>query len=211
MKKTRRIRIPASWRRPWIGVAVLAIVAALAIAGCGGSSSSGSSSTSGGSGSEESGASSSTEAPAQGPGHFEISEEARTCLKEHGLEPPAGGKPPAGEGGPPAGGFGGAGGKGAELKEAFEACGVEGPMGKGAPGGAPTNSAAFRTSVKEYVTCVRENGYEMPEPNLSGEGPIFNKSEVNQEDPKFKAASEKCESILHSAGGGSTEGSSTES
>jgi hypothetical protein len=201
MKKTRRIRIPAAWRKPWIGVAVLAIVAALAVAGCGGSSSSGSSS------SEESGASSSSQAAAPGPGHFEISEEARTCLKEQGLEPPEGGKPPAGggpEGGPPAG-FGGAGGKGGKLKEAFEACGVEGPMGKGKPGGAPTNSAAFRSSVKKYAACVRENGYAMPEPNLSGEGPVFSQSEINQEDPKFKAASEKCESILKAPESGGAE------
>jgi len=43
---------------------------------------------------------------------------------------------------------------------------------------------------------VRENGYEPPEPNLSGEGPIFDPSAVNQEDPKFMAASEKCKSQL---------------
>jgi hypothetical protein len=180
---------------------VLAIVAALAVAGCGGSSSSASPT------SEEGTTSSSSQAAGPGPGHFEISEEARTCLKEHGLEPPEGGKPPVGggtEGGPPAG-FGGAGGNGSKLKGAFEACGIEGPMGKGKPGGAATSSAAFRTSVKSYVACVRENGFEMPEPNLSGEGPVFSQSEIDQEDPKFKAASEKCESILRAPAGSGTE------
>jgi hypothetical protein len=202
MKKTRRKRIAARWRRPWIGAAALAVLAVLVIAGCGGSSSSSSSS------SEESTTSSSSGSSSQaaGPGHFEISEEARACLKEQGFEPPEGGPPAggAGEGGPPAG-FGAGGANGGKFKEAFEACGIEGPTGNGKPGGAPTNSAAFRTSVKNYVACVRENGYEMPEPNLSGEGPIFSKSEVNQEDPKFKAASKKCESALKQLKGGETE------
>jgi hypothetical protein len=200
MKKTRRTRTAARWRRPWIGVAALAVLAVLVIAGCGGSSSSGSSS------SEESTSGSSSPAAGAGPGNFEISEEARACLKEQGFEPPEGGPPAgqAGEGGPPAG-FGAGGANGGKFKEAFEACGIEGPTGKGKPGGAPTNSAAFRTSVKNYVACVRENGYEMPEPNLSGEGPIFSKSEVNQEDPKFKAASKKCESALRQLKGGEAE------
>jgi len=198
MKKTRRKRIAASSRRRWIGVAAVAMLAVLVIAGCGGSSSSGSSS------SEESITSSSSQGAGARPGNFEISEEARACLKEQGFEPPEGGPPSGGEGGPPAG-FGGGAANGGKFKEAFEACGIEGPTGKGKPGGAATNSAAFRTSVKNYVACVRENGYEMPEPNLSGEGPIFSKSEVDQEDPKFKAASKKCESDLRQLKAGEAE------
>jgi hypothetical protein len=41
------------------------------------------------------------------------------------------------------------------------------------------NSATLRKSIKEYVACMSENGVELPEPNLSGEGPVFQESEVD--------------------------------
>jgi hypothetical protein len=110
---------------------------------------------------------------------------------------PGGGEPPqGGEGGPPAGGFGGEGSE--EMTKAFEECGVEMPGFKGGPGrgsGAPnTNSTAFRRQVKEYVACVRENGYELAEPNFSGEGPVFAQEE--SESAAFKKASAQCQSLL---------------
>ena len=72
---------------------------------------------------------------------------------------------------------------------------------QGKPGGPSTNSAAFKEQIKEYAACVRENGYDLPEPNLSGEGPVFSESEVDQSDPKFKeAANEKCQSRLGGPG-----------
>ena len=196
MKTKHRSR--KSGRAHLVGLSgVLAVVvAALLLAGCGGSSGSDSSS-------EESSAASSEQAG--GPGGFaEISDETRTCLKENGAElpepgqggPPAGGPP---EGGPPAGGppqgFKG----GAKMKKAFEECGVELPQGK--PEGTPMNSSAFRKSIKEYAACMGENGYDLPEPNVSGEGPVFSESEVDREDPKFEAANEKCESLLGGPGG----------
>ncbi len=177
-------------------VAVLVLAAAL-ITGCGGSSggSSGSSEdTSAAASGEVSGG-----APG-GPGGFEISDEVRACLKEKGVElpePGAGGAPPEGfEGGePPQGGEPPAGFEGGEMNaKAFEECGVEMPQGK--PGGPNVDSAAFQKQIKEYAACVRENGYDLPEPNLSGEGPVFSESEVDQSDPKFKEASEACQDKL---------------
>ena len=143
---------------------------------------------------------------------FNISEEAKACLKEKGLElpgfkggeggPPGGGEggmPKRGEGGPP-GGFGAGGSE--EMKKAFEECGVEKPEFKGGPGGAggkpDTNSAAFQKQVNEYVACVRENGYELGEPNFSGEGPVFEKSE--SESAEFKKASAQCQELLGGPG-----------
>jgi len=180
---------------------VLAVLATVLLAGCGGSGGSESSS-------EETPTASAEQAG--GPGGFaEISDKTRTCLKESGVElpepgqggPPAGGPP---EGGPPAGGppqgFKG----GAKMKKAFEECGVELPQGK--PQGAPMNSGALRKSIKEYVACMSENGVELPEPDLSGKGPVFKESEVDREDPTFKAANEKCQSQLVGTGR-STEGS----
>jgi len=186
-----------------VGMAL--IVGALMLAACGGSS--------GGGGTEASTTTSSTEG---GKGaKFEIAAEDRQCLKEKGVElpefkggeggppmgengePPEGFEPPeGGEGGPPqGGGFG-------ENAKALEECGVElgefkGPGGKRGPN---PNSAAFKKQVKEYVACVRENGYELAEPNFSGEGPIFDKSE--SESAAFKKASEQCQDLL----GGSQEG-----
>lgn len=189
-------------------VAVLVLAAAL-ITGCGGSSGGSSSS------SEDTGAATSGEASSGapgGPGGFEISDEARTCLKEKGIElpePGEGGGPPEGfEGGeppegfePPEGGEPPAGFEGGEMNtKAFEECGVEMPQGK--PGGANVDSGAFQKQIKEYAACVRENGYDLPEPNLSGEGPVFSESEVDQSDPKFKEASEACQDKLTPQGSG---------
>ena len=180
-----------------VGLAgVLAVVvAALLLAGCGGSGGSESSS-------EESSAASSEQAGVPG-GFPEISDETRSCLKEKGVElpepgqggPPAGGPP---EGGPPAGGAPQGFKGGAKMQKGFEECGVELPQGK--PEGAPMDSSAFRESIKEYATCMGENGYDLPEPNVSGEGPVFKESEVDREDPKFEAANEKCQSVLGGPG-----------
>jgi hypothetical protein len=181
-----------------LAICVALALGALVLAGCGGSSGASSSST----------AETSTTA---------ISTEARACLKKKGVElpefksgeggqgAPKGGEPgqmleggemPGGEAGPPADGFGGAGSE--EMTEAFEECGVEIPAFKGGPGGeggAPdTNSTAFKTQVKEYVACVRENGYELAEPDFSGEGPVFAQEE--SESAAFKKASAQCQGLL---------------
>lgn len=182
---------------------VLAVLATVLLAGCGSS------------GGSESSSEETTASSEQAGGFADISEETRSCLKEKGVElpepgrggPPAGG-PPEGtppEGGPTAGGPPQGFGKGgAKMKKAFEECGVELPQGK--PEGPPMNSGAFRKSIKEYVACMGESGVELPEPNLSGEGPVFKESEVDREDPKFKAASEKCQSRLGAPGGPPEEG-----
>lgn len=197
-------------KRTMLGTALAIVLGALVLAGCGGSSGGGSTETSttasARTGSEGSGSEGTTTA-GKGGGIFDISEEAKACLKEKGVELPelnkgGAGPPRSGEkgelpeGGPPAGGFGGEGSE--EGKKAFEECGVEPPELKGGPGGkgGPPNvsSAAFKKQVKEYVACVRENGYELAEPNLSGEGAIFEKSE--SESAAFKKASARCQGLL---------------
>jgi hypothetical protein len=179
-----------------VSIAVLALVAAaLVLVGCGGSS--------GGSSTETTTTASSGKQGGPG-GMFNISEEAKACLKEKGVElpefkggeggPPSNGEKP--EGGPPGGGFGGKGS--GEMKKALEECGIETPEFKGGPAGAGgkpnTNSAAFKKQVNEYVACVRENGYELGEPNFSGEGPVFEKAE--SESAEFKKASAQCQELL---------------
>jgi hypothetical protein len=172
---------------------VLAVLATVLLAGCG---------SSGGNESSSEEGNAASPGQAGGPGGFaEIGDKTRSCLKEKGVElpepgqggPPAGGPPegtPPPEGGPPQGFAKG----GAKMKKAFEECGVELPQGK--PEGPPMNSGTLRKSIKEYVACMGENGVELPEPNLSGEGPVFQESEVDREDQKFKAANEKCQPRL---------------
>jgi hypothetical protein len=199
-------------KRTMLGTALALILGALVLAGCGSSSGGGSTDTSttasASAGSEGSGSEGSTTEGKAG-GRFNISEEAKACLKEKGVElpefkggeggPPSGGSgepPSVGEGGRPGGGFGGEGFE--KMKKAFEECGVETPGFKGGPGGEGgkpnLNSAAFKTQVKEYVACVKENGYELAEPNFSGDGPVFEKAE--SESAAFKKASASCQSLL---------------
>ncbi len=207
-----------------VSIAVLALVAAaLVLVGCGGSGG-GSTETS----TTKTTASSSKEEGAPG-GMFNISEEAKACLKEKGVElpefksgegPPAGGngeppegfEPPEGgeipEGGPPSGGEGAPGGEKLEEHES----GLRrmrrrnaGSRRPGGEGGKPnTNSASFKKQINEYVACVRENGYELAEPNFSGEGPIFEKAE--SESAAFKKASAQCQELL-----GGSQGSESQS
>jgi hypothetical protein len=218
-----RKRMNARWL---LALAVVLALGALVLAGCGGSSGGGStaessaiaSPTVSAAGSESSGSEGSgTEGGKGRPGMMNISEEARACLKEKGVESPelkgGGGGPPSGdeapeggmpEGGePPAGGEMPGGGEGSEeMQKAFEECGVETPELNGGPGGvgAPgMNPTAFEKQVKEYVACVRENGYELAEPDFSGEGPVFAKEE--SESAAFEKASARCRSVL---GGPST-------
>jgi len=185
----------------WTLALALLAIGAMILAGCGGSSG-GSSAAS----TTTASAGGSTGEGAAGPEGMEISDEAKACLKEKGVEMPEfkggeGGRPPMGEGGePPEGGPPGEGGQGGEgfekMQKAFQECGVEMGEFKGGPsGGAPDmNSAAFRKQIKEYAACVRENGYELAEPDFSGEGPVFAKSE--SESAAFKKASAKCQDLL---------------
>jgi hypothetical protein len=224
------------WRPGFLALALAMAIGALILAGCGGGGSSSSSSessttaSSSGSGSESS-SSGGSESETKKGGMFNISSEAKACLKEKGVELPEfkggsgeGGEPPEGfeppEGGEkPEGMPEGAAGEGnekfEEQKEAFEECGVETGGFQGGPGGEGSkpsmNSAAFKKQVKEYAACVRENGYEIAEPNFSGEGPVFEKAE--SESAAFKKASASCESLLKggSEGSGSESGGGSES
>jgi hypothetical protein len=56
---------------------------------------------------------------------------------------------------------------------------LPGPAGRS---GASVNSTVFRKQAKEYAACVRKNGYELADPNFSGEGsPVGSGSEGENE------------------------------
>jgi hypothetical protein len=85
-----------------------------------------------------------------------------------------------------------------ELQQALKDCGLNLPARP--QGGGNFNPAAMRKQINAYAACVRRNGYDLPQPNTSGNGPVFDSTQVNQNDPKFKAASAKCQNLLPQGG-----------
>lgn len=179
------MNVKTKWlrRRRQVGGLIAAGAVAVGVSACGGGSSSNASNGS------------STTANA-GPAGLQLTADQRSCVEGKGVtvpSPGSGGQPPSG--GPPAGGANGQDFQ--KLQQALEDCGVSLPS---APqGGGSFDPAAMRKQISQYVTCVRQNGYELPSPNTSGNGPVFDSSKVNQNDPKFKAASAKCQNLLPSA------------
>ncbi len=183
---------------------ILALALGCLIAACGSASSS--SSTTGSAGASSS--STTTSASSGAAGGTSAGRTALVaCLKSHGVTLPnrPAGAPPAagtgtgttGTGGPPGGGFfGGGSGSGArrfannpKLQAAFKACGANFGFRRGNFAGRISH-----TTITKYVTCVRQHGYDLPNPNFSGKGPIF-PSNIRT-NPKFVSASKACQSIL---------------
>jgi hypothetical protein len=137
------------------------------------------------------------------------------CLKQHGVTLPSrpAGAPPGGGTGTGTtgtgttgtgttgtatrsrrGGFFG-GGRGfannPKLRAAFQACGAKFGFGGGGQG---FRGRLSHTAITKYVTCVRQHGYNLPNPNFSGKGPIFPANiRTNQ---KFQSASRSCQNLL---------------
>ena len=164
-------------------VAVLAVGAL--IAGCGSSSNSSQTTTS------------STTASAAAGGAPNAARRAAlaACLKQHGVTLPArpagaGGGPPPGSATTPRRGFFGGGGfaNDPKLRAAFQACGARFGFGGG------QRFRLSRTAITKYVTCVRQHGYNLPNPNFSGNGPVFPAN--IRSNAKFQAASRACQSLL---------------
>jgi len=178
-------------RARWLPAAALAVLPAVLLAACGSSSTSTSTTSST--------ATNSASAPpaSGGSGRFAA---ARECLQKQGITLPApSGTPGQGPGGVPGGGFKAPEGVSqAKLREALKKCGLGGFRG-GAGRGRFFNSAAGRAALTKYATCMRENGIQLPAPNTTGKGPIFNTSGINTSTAAFKAAEQKCRSDLPGA------------
>jgi hypothetical protein len=195
----------------------LLLLASLGLAACGGSSSS--STTSNAAATSSTGA---TGATGRGAGRFQA---LRECLQKSGITLP---KRTPGQRlrGGPGGGFlgGGAGGAGgpqlpkgvsrAQYEAAVKKCGG----GAFAGAGGRVSRPAVKQALAKFATCMRQNGVNVPEPNTSGGGPIFNSKGLDTSSPQFKAAEAKCQSDLQGAfqrgrggrppgaGGGAAEG-----
>lgn len=169
--------------------ALLILLAALGLAACGGSSNGSSGTTS---------ASATTTNGKRG--QFAARASAlRACLQKEGITLP---KRAAGQA--PRGPFGyGSGGpellKGvtrAKFQAALKKCGGRVFAGRGR-----FDSAQGRQRFAKFAECMRKNGVNLPAPNTSGNGPIFNTKAINTNSTAFKTADAKCMKELRPRGG----------
>ena len=134
------------------------------------------------------------------------------CMRRHGINLPSGGgpgggapgsAPPAGgsgtppQGAAPAGGLPGGGSPNSKLQAALKACGATFPAGR-------RPAAASKQAIQKYTACVRDHGYKLPKPNLSGRGPVFPSSV--RSNAKFQTASRACQNLLAPGGGSGQRG-----
>jgi len=54
----------------------------------------------------------------------------------------------------------------------------------------------FEDLLLEYAGCMRDNGFDMPDPDLSGDGGVIAIDMGDPNDPTFEAADEACRGIL---------------
>lgn len=186
-------RVDVRWRLP---IAIGAILAAgVVLAACGSSSNSGSATVTN--------SASTTDRASARSGRFAA---LRACLQKEGItlpSRPSSGGPPAGGSGLPGSGGGPrfqlpAGVSQAKLREALKKCGA----GAGFAGRRRFNSAAGREGLAKFARCMRENGVNLPAPNTSGNGPVFNTKGIDTSSATFKNARTKCQSNLRGAFGG---------
>ena len=79
-----------------------------------------------------------------------------------------------------------------KFREALKKCSGGGGFG----GRRNFNSAAAKTALTKYATCMRENGVNLPAPNTTGKGPVFNTTGIDRTSTTFKNAEKKCSSDL---------------
>jgi hypothetical protein len=189
--------------------ASLAVALALGLAACGGSGStttttttSTSTSTSASATTPSRGADTTGSGPTgAGASRFKA---MRECLQKNGITLPqhtSGQRPQGGPGGFLGGGAAAgapklpSGVSRAQYEAALKKCG-----GGAFPGrGARLQSPAFKQALTKFAACMRENGVNVPAPNTSGSGPIFDTKGIDTASSQFRTAESKCRSQLTSA------------
>ena len=75
-----------------------------------------------------------------------------------------------------------------------------GGLRRGLPGiGSRLQSPAVVQALAKFAACMRENGVNVPAPNTSGKGPVFNTKGLNTTGSAFRTAVTKCISKLPGA------------
>ncbi|MEU2403077.1 hypothetical protein ABZ609_01885 [Streptomyces rubiginosohelvolus] len=111
--------------------------------------------------------------------------EHRKCLREQGLDIP---EPKPGENGMGVTIDGGSMGK-EKMEKAFKAC-----EDKAVGGGPKELTQAEKDKMVAYARCMRENGFDMPDPKFDG-GAMQAAPALKQKDmKKFEKANKACES-----------------
>jgi hypothetical protein len=81
-----------------------------------------------------------------------------------------------------------------QLLTAVRSCGgISGGITAGKP---RVTGAAYKQAFVSFVSCMREHGINLPAPNTSGKGPIVDTKGIDTTGATYKAAAEKCASIL---------------
>ncbi|MFE2943553.1 hypothetical protein ACFXKG_31545 [Streptomyces sp. NPDC059255] len=113
--------------------------------------------------------------------------EYRKCLREQGLDVP---EPKPGEGGQGMS-IGGDGMSKEKVEKAIKAC-----AGKGGAGGAREITQAEKDKALKFARCMRENGFDMPDPNFGGGGAVAGMPmPEGAEREKFDKANKACEGV----------------
>jgi hypothetical protein len=86
-----------------------------------------------------------------------------------------------------------------ELQGSFDACADHLDGLSFAPGGADFDFTEIQDTLLDFATCMRQNGYDIPDPDFSnfdlasGSGPF---GDIDPTDPEFESAFEACEQIF---------------
>jgi hypothetical protein len=196
--------IHSNRRKPAVVSALVLLLACLTLAACGSSSKSSSTSTNAsattpaGTGATGAGATGQGTS-ARGASRFKA---LRECLQKNGIALPA--RTPGRPGGP--GVFPGAGAGGPQLPKgvtraqyeaALKKCG-DGFFANRRGGAARLKNPAYLTALTKFAACMRENGVNVPAPNTSGNGPVFDTKGIDTSSSQFHAAEIKCSTDLRS-------------
>jgi hypothetical protein len=190
-------QITSKRRRSAAAAALLLLLVSLALAACGGSSTSSSTNAS------ATAATTGTSTNAAGPlgGRFKA---LRECLQKSGITLPQrtpGQRPRSGGGGSLGGGGGPQLPQGVtrtRYEAALKKCGAtRGFFGAGRR----LSNPSFTKALAKFAACMRQSGVNLPEPNTSGNGPVFNTKGLNTASAQFRSAETKCRSNLQGAFG----------
>jgi hypothetical protein len=169
--------------------ALAVVLACLGIAACGGSSTGTSS---------QSTATTTASATSPTAGRGARFGALRECLQKQGITLP---KRTPGQG-PGGGGLLG-GGAGQQLPKGVTRAQLEAALKKCGSGflrrGRSLSSPARVQALTKFAACMRANGVNLPAPNTSGKGPVFNTNGLNTSSPQFRQAESKCSSELKGA------------
>lgn len=200
------------------GIAAVLVAVAVGLAACGSSGSSTTTTSTNASATSPSGTgagTSTTGGPAGGfAGRFKA---VRECLQKNGVTLPKrtpGQRPQGGPGGFLGGGGGAAGTGGAggaaggpqlpsgmsrsQYESILKKCGGGTFPHTGTAGG-HLQSPQFKQALTNFADCMRESGVNIPAPNTSGKGPIFDTKGIDTASTQFRDAEAKCRGNLTSA------------